>query len=83
MITEIKHEITLNRGIDRQGHDGLLVTCSCDEVIWTGPFPVKWDEISRVLVEHLRPQTEQMIKDVMKQFSVRDMLKAVRMMGKK
>lgn len=74
------HEITLNRGCSQPGeHDELFAICSsCDKAIWTGSFPAKWHEVALAVAEHLRPEAEAAVKEMLRAMSVKDILKAVR-----
>ncbi len=80
-MTDIKHEITLLP--EKTLGEELQADCSCGQVIGIFPFPVKWAEVSAAVAEHLRPQAEAMMKELLKVISVKDIIKMIRVMRKK
>lgn len=74
-----EHEITLDLDYPLPEDPGrLIVTCSCGEILWIEPVPVEWVKVSLAVAEHLRPQAEMMMKELLKMISVRDILKVIR-----
>lgn len=80
-MTDIRHEITLDCQLNSTPvalHPWLVITCTCGEFTWTSPFPVQYADLAPVLLEHLKEQAQQDMKDVLKQFSGRDIIKILR-----
>jgi hypothetical protein len=78
-----EHEITLDLDYPQPEDPGeLIVTCSCGEILWTGPCPVQWAKISLAVAEHLRPQAEAMMKELLKMVSFKDIIRTLRTIRK-
>ncbi len=77
----MNHEITLDCSTVAPGIlevKILEVTCSCGEFSWTHTLPVKWTDISFAVAEHLRPQMEEVTRELLKMISVKDIIKMIR-----
>jgi hypothetical protein len=74
-----QHEITIHRYPER-----VTVECSCKMILVASTNPaIPWAEVSLAVADHLRPQAEAMLKELLKVISVKDILKTVRAARKK
>lgn len=69
-----EHEIAIIRYPER-----VTLECSCKMILLASTNAViPWEQASLAVMEHLRPQAEMMMKELLKMISVRDILKAIR-----
>lgn len=73
-----EHEITIIRYPER-----VTLECSCKMILLASTNAViPWEQASLAVMEHLRPQAEAMMKELLKMVSFKDIIRTLRTIRK-